>query len=225
MRSKRFRAAQQLIDSSKSYSLDEAVALIKQTATTKFDGSVELHIRLGVDPKQADQLVRGTVNLPHGTGKKLKIAVFAKGPAAKAAKDAGADMVGDDDLIADIKKTQKTDFDVAVATPDMMKLLAPIAKTLGTKGLMPNPKNETVNPDPAKIVEALRGGKITFRMDDTANLHQLIGKPSFAPEQLKANAEAYLEAIKKAKPSESKGTYMRSVTLTSSMGPAIKVTL
>lgn len=225
MRSKRFKAAQQLIDNTKSYPLDQAVALIKQTATTKFDGSVELHIRLGVDPKQADQLVRGTATLPHGTGKKLRIAVFAKGPAAKAAKEAGADMVGDDDLIGEIKKTGKTDFDVAVASPDMMKLLAPIAKTLGTKGLMPNPKNETVNPDPSKIVKALRGGKITFRMDDTANLHQVIGKPSFTPEQLVANAEAFLDAVKKAKPSESKGTYLSSITLSSSMGPAIKVAL
>ncbi len=225
MRSKRFRAAQQLIDSAKTYSVDGAVGLVKQTATTKFDGSVELHIRLGVDPKQADQLVRGTANLPHGTGKKLRIAVFAKGPAAKAAKEAGADMVGDDDLIAEIKKTSKTDFDVAVATPDMMKSLAPIAKTLGTKGLMPNPKNETVNADPAKIVTALRSGKITFRMDDTANLHQVVGKVSFAPEQLKANVEAFLDAVKKAKPSDTKGTYLQTITLTSSMGPGIKLAI
>ncbi len=225
MRSKRYRAAQQLVDRTKAYPIDEAVNLIKQASTTKFDGSVEVHVHLGVDPKQADQLVRGTAQLPHGTGKKLTIAVFAKGAAAKAAKEAGADIVGDDDLVAEIKKTQKTDFDVAVASPDMMKALAPIAKTLGTKGLMPNPKNETVNPDPAKIVTALRSGKITFRMDDTANLHQVVGKASFAPDQLKANIEAYMEAVKKAKPSETKGTYLRSVTLTSTMGPGIKLAI
>lgn len=225
MRSKRYRAAQQLIDSTKTYSLEEAVDLLKQTATTKFDGSVEIHIRLGVDPKQADHLVRGTAILPHGTGKKLTIAVFAKGPAAKAAKEAGADLVGDDDLIADIKRTQKTDFDVAVASPDMMKVLAPIAKTLGTKGLMPNPKNETVNPDPAKVVTALRSGKITFRMDDTGNLHQIVGKTSFSSEQIKANTEAFLDAVKKAKPTEAKGTYIKTLTLTTSMGPAIKLAL
>lgn len=225
MRSKRFRAAQQLIEAGKKYPVDQALGLIKQTATTTFDGSVEVHIHLGVDPKLADQLVRGTANLPHGTGKKLRITVFAKGAAVKAAKEAGADMVGDDDLIAEIKKTQKTDFDVAVASPEMMKSLAPIAKTLGTKGLMPNPKNETVNADPAKVVTALRSGKITFRMDDTANLHQIVGKTSFPPEQLKANIEAYIEAVKKAKPSATKGTYLQSITVTSSMGPAVKLSL
>ncbi len=225
MHSKRFRAAQQLIDNKKVYTLDEGVALLKSTSTTKFDGSVEVHVRLGVDPKQADQLVRGVAQLPHGTGKKLRIAVFAKGPAAKAAKDAGADIVGDDDLIAEIKKTSKTDFDVAIAAPDMMKLLAPVAKILGTKGLMPNPKNETVSPDPAKIVTALRGGKITFRMDDTGNLHQIVGKSSFSPDQLNGNIEAFLDAVKKAKPSDTKGTYMQSITVSSSMGPGIKVSL
>lgn len=223
MSSKRFRSAQQLIDVNKSYPIDEAIALMKQTATTKFDGSVEVHVKLGIDPSKAEQMVRSTAQLPHGTGKKLKIAVFAKGEAAKKAKDAGADMVGDEDLIAEIKKTSKTDFDIAIAAPDMMRLLAPIAKTLGTRGLMPNPKNDTVTADPAGTVKALQSGKIAFKNDTTGNVHQIIGKVSFTPEQLKANFEMFIDALRKAKPSESKGTYLGSVTLTSSMGPGIKV--
>lgn len=223
MSSKRFRAAQQLIDPAKQYTPDEAVALVKQTATTKFDSSIEVHVRLGIDPSKADQLVRATAQLPHGTGKKLVITVFAKGAAAKAATAAGADVVGDEDLIADIKKTGRTNFDIALATPEMMKLLAPIAKTLGTKGLMPNPKNETVTPDPAAAVKALQSGKIAFRSDTTGNVHQLIGKASFSAADLKANLVAFLEAIKKAKPAETKGTYLKSVTLTSSMGPGIRI--
>lgn len=223
MSSKRFRAAEQLIDPLKSYPVDEAVELVKQTATTKFDSSIEVHIRLGIDPSKADQLVRATTQLPHGTGKKLKIAVFAKGPAAKAASAAGADLVGDEDLIAEIKKSNRTDFDIALATPEMMKLLAPVAKTLGTKGLMPNPKNDTVTADPAAAVKALQSGKVAFRSDTTGNVHQIIGKSSFSAADLKANLTAFIDAVKKVKPSESKGTYLRSVTLTSSMGPGIKV--
>jgi large subunit ribosomal protein L1 len=223
MRSKRYQAAAKLVDPLKKYPVDEAVVLVKQMATTKFDSSVEVHVRLGVDPSKADQLVRATANLPHGTGKKLKIAVFAKGPAAKAAKEAGAEIVGDDDLIAEIKKTSKTGFDIALATPDMMKSLAPIAKTLGTQGLMPNPKNETVTADPAAMVSALQGGKISFRSDTTGNIHQIIGRASFSAEQIKANYQALIEAVKKAKPGETKGTYLQVVTLTSSMGPGIKV--
>lgn len=225
MSSKRFRAAQQLIDVNKSYPIDEAIALMKQTATTKFDGSVEVHVKLGIDPSKAEQMVRSTVQLPHGTGKKLKIAVFAKGEGAKKAKAVGADLVGDEDLIAEIKKTSKTDFDIAIAAPDMMRLLAPIAKTLGTRGLMPNPKNETVSADPAATVKALQSGKIAFKNDTTGNVHQIIGKVSFAPDQLKENFETLIDALRKAKPSESKGTYLGSVTLTSSMGPGIKVTV
>lgn len=222
-RSQRYRAARELIDPTKRYSLDEVVALLKQTATTKFDPSIEVHARLGIDPKKADQLVRGSVTLPHGTGKKLIIAVFAKGAAATAAKEAGADLIGDDDLIAEIKKTEKTPFDIAIASPDMMKSLAPVAKILGTKGLMPNPKNETVSPDPAKAVASWRQGKVTFRSDDSGNLHAIAGKASFTSEQLKANLEALVDAIKKAKPSESKGTYLKSLTVTTSMGPGIKL--
>lgn len=224
-RSQRYRAAQELIQPSQAYRPDEAVQLIKQTATTKFDASVELHARLGIDPKKADQTVRGSVTLPHGTGKTLRVAVFAKGPAAAAATAAGADLVGEEDLITEIKKTEKTPFDVAIATPDMMKSLAPVAKILGTKGLMPNPKNETVTKDPAAAVTSWKQGKVTFRNDETGNVHAALGKASFRPEHLKANLEAFLDALKKAKPSESKGTYLKSVTVTTSMGPGIKLAL
>lgn len=225
MSSKRYRAAQELIDVNKVYAPAEAVALVKQTATTKFDSSIEVHVRLGTDPSKADQLVRSTAQLPHGTGKKLRIAVFAKGAMAKAAQAAGADLVGDTDLIAEIKKTSKLDFDIAIAAPDMMKELAPIAKILGTKGMMPNPKNDTVTPDPAVAVKALQSGKIAFRNDTTGNIHQIIGKASFSAEQIQANLETFIDAVKKAKPSETKGTYINSVTLTSSMGPGIKVSV
>lgn len=225
MSSKRYRAAQELIDVNKAYAPAEAVALVKQTATTKFDSSIEVHVRLGIDPSKADQLVRATAQLPHGTGKKLRIAVFAKGAMAKAAQAAGADLVGDTDLIAEIKKTSKLDFDIAIAAPDMMKELAPIAKILGTKGMMPNPKNDTVTPDPAVAVKALQSGKIAFRNDTTGNIHQIIGKASFSAEQIQANLETFIDAVKKAKPSETKGTYINSVTLTSSMGPGIKVSV
>lgn len=223
MPSKRMKAAKTLVDAAKTYPLDEALALVKQTSTTKFDASIEVHIRLGIDPKKADQAVRAAVELPHGTGKTMRVAVFAKGPAATASKDAGADVVGDEDLVKEIKASEKANFDVAIATPDMMKLLAPIAKILGTKGLMPNPKNHTVTPDPAKAVLAWKKGKLAVRSDDGGNLHAMIGKASFADDQLKANFETFLDAIRKAKPAEAKGTYLKSVTLTSAMGPGIKV--
>jgi len=225
MSSKRYRSAAEQIDRLKTYPLAEAVELVKKTSTTKFDSSIEVHVRLGIDAAKAEQMVRTTAQLPHGTGKKLRIAVFAKGAMAEAAKAAGASLVGEKELIDEIKKTSKLNFDIALASPDMMKELAPIAKTLGTKGLMPNPKNETVTPDPAKMVTALHSGKISFRSDMTGNVHQIIGKASFTAEQLLANAEVFLEAIRKAKPSESKGIYIRTITLTSSMGPGIKVAL
>lgn len=221
--SKRYRASIEQIDREKQYPLAEAVELVKQTSTVKFDASVELHIHLGVDPKKADQMVRGTIQLPHGTGKQLKIAVFATSKAADEAKSAGADLVGGDDLVKHIKDKGVTDFDIAVATPDMMKVLAPIAKILGTRGLMPNPKNETVNPNPAAVVKELRSGKVAFRTDTGANIHQIVGKISFDSQQLAANVSAMFDAIRKAKPSEAKGTYIQSLTLTSSMGPAIKL--
>lgn len=223
MHSKRYQAAKTLVEVGKTYSLTEAVALVKQTASTKFDGSIEIHIRLGIDPTKGDQAVRGTVELPHGSGKKVRVAVIAKGPAAKAAKDAGADIVGDDDLIAEIKKNESIAADVVIATPDMMKLLAPVAKILGTKGLMPNPKNDTVTADPGKAVAAWQKGKVPFRSDNTANVHAIIGKPSFSPEQLETNITAFMEAVKKVKPTTMKGTYIKSITMAASMGPGIKV--
>lgn len=221
--SKRYRGLAEKINREQLYPLAEAIELMKQTSTVKFDASVELHFHLGVDPKKADQMVRGTVKLPHGTGKQLKIAVFATSKAADEAKKAGADIVGGEELVKLIKEKGVTDFDIAVASPDMMKVLAPIAKTLGTRGLMPNPKNETVNPNPASVVTELRSGKVAFRTDTGGNIHQMVGKVSFDSKQLFANAATMIEAIKKAKPSEAKGTYLQSVSLTSSMGPAIKL--
>jgi len=222
--SKRYRASVDQIERTKIYPVAEAIEIVKKISTVKFDASVELHIHLGVDPKKADQAVRGTVKLPHGTGKQLKIAVFAKGKSADEATKAGADLVGAEELVKEIKEKGVTDFDIAVATPDMMKVLAPIAKILGTRGLMPNPKNETVNPNPAVVVTELRSGKVAFRTDNGGNVHQMIGKVSFETDKLAENASAMLDAIKKAKPAEAKGTYIQSVTLTSTMGPAVKVT-
>lgn len=222
-RSKRYRELVKKIDAAKFYPLTEAVTLAKATATTKFVGSIELHIRLGIDPKKADQLVRGSVTLPHGTGKQKKVAVFATGPAADAAKKAGAAIVGGEELIKEVKLKNGIDADVVVATPDMMKHLSQVAKILGPRGLMPNPKNETVTPDVAKAVKELSGGKVTFRNDESGNLHQAVGKVSFSDEQILENATIFLDAVKRVKPTGVKGTYLMSITLTSSMGPGIRV--
>ena len=211
------------IDTTKSYSIEEAVKLAKEIATTKFDASVELHFRLGIDPKKGEQQVRGTIVLPHGTGKSKKIAVFADGDKVKEAKDAGADIVGGQELIDEIKKTGKVDFEVAVATPDMMKNLAAVAKVLGPRGLMPSPKNETITMNVKKVIEELKKGKIAFKNDDTANLHQVIGKASFDEAKLIENCKTFIEAINKAKPEATKGTFIKSLTLATSMGPGIKI--
>ncbi len=221
--SKRFREVAKQVEATKVYPLAEAVALAKQTATTKFSGSIELHVRLGIDPKKADQLVRGSVTLPNGTGKQKRVAVFATGPAATAAEKAGAALVGGEELIAEVAKKNGIDADVVVATPDMMKFLSKVAKILGPRGLMPNPKNETVTPDVAKAVKELSGGKVTFRNDESGNLHQAVGKTTFTDEQILQNAMAFLEAVKRVKPATVKGTYLVSITLTSTMGPGIKV--
>ncbi len=221
--SKRYRAASDAIDAAKSYPVTEAVALAKKTSTVKFDASVEVHFRLGIDAAKADQMVRGTVKLPHGTGKKLRIAVFANGKAADEAKAAGADVVGGEDLVKTIKEKEATDFDIAVATPEMMRVLAPIAKLLGTRGLMPNPKNETISPNPAVVVKELKGGKIAFRSDKTGNLHLIVGKVSFDDQKLVDNITTILEAVLKAKPSESKGIYLQGMVVATTMGPAIKL--
>lgn len=224
-RSKRYQELAAKVDMNKLYSIDDALALVKQTAATKFDGSVELHVRLGVDPNKGEQQVRSTVTLPHGSGKTVKVAVFTNAAMAKEAKDAGADLVGGEELIEEIKTTGKINFEIAVATPDMMRSMAKVAKILGPKGLMPSPKNETVTKDVAKTVAELKKGKVAFKNDSTSNIHMVIGKVSFKPEQIKENLVASLDAIRKAKPASSKGTYIRHVSLNATMGPGINVTL
>ncbi len=210
-------------DKMQTYPIEKAIELTKKLSKTKFDASVEVHFKLGIDPKKGDQQVRSAVSLPHGTGKTVKVAAFVSPDKEKEVKEAGADYVGGEDLIAEIKKTEKTDFEVAVAEPAIMKDLAKIAKILGTRGLMPSPKNDTVTPNPAKAVTELKKGKISFKNDDTANVHAVIGKVSFDPKQLLENFETLLEAIKKAKPAGAKGTYIKNISISSSMGPGVKV--
>ena len=211
-------------DPDKKHPIKEVIEAIKNAPKAKFDETIEVHFKLGIDVKMGDQQVRGTVALPHGTGKTKKIAVFCGSDKENEAKEAGADLVGNEELIKQIKQSGKIEFDLAVATPDMMKNLSQIAKILGPKGLMPSPKNETITTDIAKTVSQLKKGKIAFKNDDTANVHQIIGKRSFDTEKLAENFNALLAAIKKVKPSSSKGEYLKSVTVCSTMGPGIKVT-
>ncbi|MDE2039623.1 MAG: 50S ribosomal protein L1 [Elusimicrobia bacterium] len=219
---KRMTALEKNIEPNKLHTLDEGTALVKKCATAKFDETVELHVRLGVDPKQADQQVRGTVGLPHGLGKSKKVAVVTRGEKQKDAQAAGADIVGADDLVAQIAKGF-LDFDVLVATPDLMKDLSKLGKVLGPKGLMPNPKSGTVTMDVAKTVKELKAGRVEYKVDDYGIIHVPVGKASFEAAKLAANAKTVLEAIAKAKPAASKGVYMLSVTLSSSMGPGVKI--
>ncbi len=223
--SKRMQENLAKIDKTRTYSLDEAISLVKETSTVKFDAAVEVHIRLGIDPKKSDQQIRSTVTLPHGTGKTKKIAAFVGNNDEDAAKKAGADFVYGEEEIKKIKNTGKIEFDVAVATPEMMPKLAGIAKVLGPRGLMPNPKTDTVGPDVAKMVEQLKKGKSSFKNDDTANIHQPIGKVSFEDGKLRENFEAFIAVLKKVKPNSAKGTYLKSVYLTSSMGPSVKIAM
>lgn len=211
------------LDTTKTYVLDEAIALTKANSKTKFDASVEVHFRLGIDPRKGDQQVRGAISLPHGTGKSVKVAAFVGPDKEAAAKAAGADYVGGDELIEEIKKTEKTDFQVAVAEPDLMKNLAKIAKILGTRGLMPSPKNETVTPDPVKAIKELKQGKVSFKNDNTGNIHVIIGKVSFSNEQLADNFQAIFNALKKTKPASAKGIYFKNIVISSTMGPGLKV--
>ncbi len=221
-RSKRYTELKSKIDADKVYPLTEALALL-QESPTKFDGSVELHIRLGIDASKSDQIVRGVVNLPHGSGKTIRVIAFV-GPAKEAeAKEAGADIIGTQEVIDEIKKTGKVNFDVAVATPNMMKSLGPIARTLGQKGLMPNPKTETIGPNIREMVESLKKGKVNFKNDSTANIHMGVGKVSFTSEQLQNNIIVALEAIRKVKPSTSKGKFIISAVICSSMSPGIRI--
>ncbi|MDD5251117.1 MAG: 50S ribosomal protein L1 [Patescibacteria group bacterium] len=223
--SKRYKELLASYDARKSYSPAEAVELVKKLSTTKFDSSVEVHIRLGIDPKKSDQMVRSTVALPHGTGKTKKVAAFVSGDKEKEAKEAGADLIGGEELIAKIASTGKIEFDIAVATPDMMPKLAKVAKILGPRGLMPSPKNDTVTPNIKKAIEEMKKGKVAFKSDDTGNIHQAIGKASFTAEQLADNFTAFMEAVRKAKPSSSKGVYLVSVTVAPTMGPGVKVSV
>jgi len=223
MRSKRYQEIAKKVDKKKIYTLAEALDLVKNTASTKFDSSVELHINLGTDPKKPEQQIRATAMLPHPTGRQKRIAVFANEKDQKKAKEAGAQVVGGEEMIKEIKDTGKLNFDVAIATPEMMRNLSQIAKILGTQGLMPNPKSETVTPDPVKTVKELLGGKVAFRSDESSNIHQIIGKVSFEPKVLEENFKTFINTIRKAKPDGLKGTYIKGVTLSSTMGPGIRV--
>ncbi len=220
--SKRYKQATELFDRQTQYGLPEAVDILKKMPTRKFDETVELAFRLGVDPRQADQLVRGTVVLPHGLGKSVRVAVFARGESATAAEAAGADFVGAEDLVEKINGGW-TDFDVAVATPDMMGQVGRLGRILGPRGLMPNPKSGTVTPDAARAVREAKAGRVEYRVDRTANVHTPVGKASFDAQRLRENAQTVIDAIVRARPSATKGQYMRSVTLSTTMGPGIRL--
>ncbi len=219
---KKYVESAKLVDKTKLYEVKEALELASKTASAKFDETVEMHIRLGVDSRHADQQVRGAVVLPNGTGKKVRVAVFAKGDAAKAAEAAGADIVGEMDLVEKINGGFM-DFDVCIATPDMMGLVGRLGKVLGPRGLMPSPKAGTVTPDAAKAVEEAKAGKIEYRLDKTNIIHCPIGKASFGGDKLTENAVALLDAVIKAKPAATKGTYIRSCVVATTMGPGIRV--
>jgi large subunit ribosomal protein L1 len=221
-RSKNYRQAAEAIDRSKLYTPAEAVKLVKDSSKVKFDATVEVAMRLGVDPRKADQMVRGTVNLPHGTGKTARVIVFAAGAKAEEAAAAGADEVGTDELVARIQGGW-LDFDAAIATPDQMAKIGRIARILGPRGLMPNPKTGTVTMDVTKAVQDIKGGKITFRVDKHSNLHLIIGKASFSEAQLVDNYAAVLDEVLRVKPSAAKGKYLKKVTLASTMGPGVPV--
>ena len=221
-RGKRLRKAYEAIDRETGYGIAEAVKIIKDSATTKFDETVEVAINLDVDPKHADQMVRGTVSLPHGTGKALKVAVFAKGDKAKEAEAAGAEFVGAEDLAEKIQNGE-TGFDRCIATPDMMAVVGKLGKILGPKGLMPNPKLGTVTQDVANAIKAAKAGQIEYRVEKEGIVHAGVGKASFSADQLVENIAAFVDAIVKAKPSGVKGTYLKRVSLTSTMGPGIRL--
>ena len=219
---KRFEKAAASIDRAKVYAIDEAVDAVKSAASAKFDETVEISVNLGVDPRHADQMVRGSVNLPHGTGKTLRVAVFARGDAADAAQAAGADIVGAEDL-ADKVQAGEINFDRVIATPDMMPLVGRLGRILGPRGLMPNPKLGTVTPNVTEAVEAAKGGQVQFRVEKAGIVHAGIGKASFDADKLVENARAFVDAINKAKPSGAKGTYLKKAHLSSTMGTGVKV--
>jgi large subunit ribosomal protein L1 len=222
MSGKKFADSLKSFDRDQLFTPTEAVTLAKSMSKAKFDEGIDVAVRLGVDPRKADQMVRGTVALPEGTGKNIRVAVFASGEAAQAARDAGADIVGADDLVAAIEKGN-IDFDLAIATPDMMPLVGRLGRVLGPRGLMPNPKTGTVTFEIANAVREIKAGKVEFRVDKTGIIHAPVGKASFATDSLVANAHALVDSIVKAKPSAAKGKYLRSVTLSSTMGPGIRI--
>ena len=222
---KRYVESAKLVDRTNLYDVEEAVSIIKKTANAKFDETIEAHIKLGVDGRHADQQVRGAVVLPHGTGKKVRVLVFAKGDKVEEAQAAGADFVGGQELVPKIQNEGWLDFDVVVATPDMMGVVGRLGRVLGPKGLMPNPKAGTVTMDVTKAVNDIKAGKIEYRLDKTNIIHVPVGKASFTEEQLADNFHTLMGAIVKAKPAAAKGQYLRSVTITSTMGPGIKLNL
>ena len=222
-RSKKYNSALEKIDRSKLYTKEEAVKLVKETATTKFDSTVEVAMRLNLDTKKADQQLRGAIALPKGTGKDIKILVIAKGEQAEAAKKAKADYVGDTDMIEKIEKENWFDYDTIIATPEMMPLLGKIGKVLGPKGLMPNPKTGTVTPDVAKAVAEAKSGRVEYKTDSFGNVHALIGKASFKEEDLLANLDALVETILKLRPASVKGDYVKNISISTTMGPGIKI--
>jgi len=219
---KKYVDAQKRYDRDQLFTPTEALGLVKSLASAKFDETVEIAVRLGVDPRKADQMVRGTVGLPSGTGKDVRVAVFAAGPAAAEAREAGADLVGADDLAAEIEKGN-FNFDVAIATPDMMPLVGRLGRVLGPRGLMPNPKTGTVTQDVARAVGEFKGGKVEYRTDRYGNVHVQLGKVSFEPDALEANFRAVLDELQRAKPASAKGRYLRKISLSSTMGPGVKV--
>ena len=220
---KKYMDSLALIDRQKQYDLADAIELVKQTSKAKFDETIGLSVKLGVDPRHADQQVRGAVVLPHGTGKNVKVLVFAKGEKADEAQAAGADFVGAEDLVAKIQQEGWLDFDVAVATPDMMGTIGRSARILGPRGLMPNPKSGTVTPDVTRAINEIKAGKVEYRVDRTSIVNVPVGKASFEAEKLNENISILMDAIVRAKPAAAKGTYLRSVTVSSTMGPGIKL--
>ena len=222
-RGKKYVAACEKVEKSKSYSKEEAVKLAKATSTSKFDGTVEVAVRLNLDTKKADQQLRGAIVLPHGTGKTKKVLVVARGENATKAKEAGADYVGDTDVLEKIEKENWFDFDVMIATPDMMPLLGKLGKILGPKGLMPNPKTGTVTTDVVKAVNEVKAGRVEYRTDSFGNVHGIIGKVSFTEQQLLENLDTFMATILKIKPASVKGDYIKNIAITTTMGPGIKV--
>ncbi len=222
MSGKKYADAQKKFDRDQFYGPAEALNLVKTMASAKFDESIDVSVRLGVDPRKADQMVRGTVALPSGTGKDVRVAVFASGDAADQAREAGADVVGADDLAADVE-AGKMDFDLVIASPDMMPLVGRLGRVLGPRGLMPNPKTGTVTPDVAKAVGEFKGGKVEYRTDRYGNVHVPVGKASFEPDALETNFRAVLDELQRVKPASSKGRYLKKITLSSTMGPGVRV--